>query len=186
MRTINHSFKTAVASGEKGGQLVAAVELQLMFYVFFKKYEANMAKYNDFIQLGSGYLGVRYILCFSICWEYFPVLFFYFFKIYLFIYFWLHWVFVAVRRLSLVAASGGYSLLWCAGFSLQRLLLLQSPGSRAQSQQLWRTGLVAPQPVGSSWTRDRTRVPCIGRRILNHCTTSKVPVFPILNCAFDL
>ena len=32
-------------------------------------------------------------------------------------YFWLCWVFVAARRLSLVAASGGYSLLWCAGFS---------------------------------------------------------------------
>ena len=29
--------------------------------------------------------------------------------------FWLHWVFVAVRRLSLVVASGGYSSLWCAG-----------------------------------------------------------------------
>ena len=34
------------------------------------------------------------------------------------------------RRLSLVAASGGYSSLWCAGFSLRWLLLLQSTGSR--------------------------------------------------------
>ena len=51
-------------------------------------------------------------------------------KLILFIYFWLHWVFVAVRRLSLVAASGGYSSLRCAGFSLQWLLLLQSTGSR--------------------------------------------------------
>ena len=25
--------------------------------------------------------------------------------------------------------------------------------------------------MGSSWTRAQTRVPCIGRRILNHCTT---------------
>ena len=31
---------------------------------------------------------------------------------------------------SLVAASGGYSLLQCAGFSLRWLLLLQSTGSR--------------------------------------------------------
>ena len=58
-----------------------------------------------------------------------------FFKIYLFIKFiylfiWLHWVFVAMRGLSLVAASGGYSLLQCAGFSLRWLLLLQSTGSR--------------------------------------------------------
>ena len=44
-------------------------------------------------------------------------------------FFWLHWVFVAVRGLSLIAVSGGYSSLWCAGFSLQRLLLLQSMGS---------------------------------------------------------
>ena len=44
--------------------------------------------------------------------------------------FWLHWVFVAVHGLSLVAASRGYSLLWCAGFSLRWLLLLWSTGSR--------------------------------------------------------
>ena len=50
--------------------------------------------------------------------------------IYLFIYLWLCWVFVAARGLSLVAASGGNSLLQCAGFSLQWLLLLQSTGSR--------------------------------------------------------
>ena len=36
---------------------------------------------------------------------------------------------------------------------------------------MWLTGLVAPRHVGSSRTRDRTRVPCIGRRILNHCAT---------------
>ena len=35
-------------------------------------------------------------------------------------------------------------------------------------------GLVAPRHVGSSQTRDRTRVPCIGRRILNHCATREV------------
>ena len=45
-------------------------------------------------------------------------------------YFWLRWVFVAVRRLSLVAASGGYSSLQCTGFSLQWPLLLWSMGSR--------------------------------------------------------
>ena len=53
-----------------------------------------------------------------------------FFKISLFIYFWLCWFFVAVRGLSLVAASEGYSSLWCAGFSLSWLLLLRSTGSR--------------------------------------------------------
>ena len=52
-----------------------------------------------------------------------------FFK-YKFIFFWLRWVFVAVHGLSLVAASRGYSLLWCAGFSFRWLLLLRSTGSR--------------------------------------------------------
>ena len=33
--------------------------------------------------------------------------------------FWLHWVFVATRGLSLVVASGGCSSLWCASFSLR-------------------------------------------------------------------
>ena len=72
-------------------------------------------------------------------------------------------------------------------FSLWWLLLSQSVGSRAcrlrqlrlagprvWAQQLWYTGLVAPSLVGSSWTRDQTRVPCIGRRI-PICATREVP-----------
>ena len=47
-----------------------------------------------------------------------------------FIYFWLLWVFVVARGLSLVAVSGGYSSLQCGGFSLRWLLLLRSMGSR--------------------------------------------------------
>ena len=50
--------------------------------------------------------------------------------IYLFIYFWLCWIFVSVRGLSLVAASGGHSSSRCAGLSLSRPLLLRSTGSR--------------------------------------------------------
>ena len=113
------------------------------------------------------------------------------------IYFWLCCVFIAIHELSLVAASRGYSLLRCAGFSLWWLLLLRSTGSRhvgfsscgtwarqlwltgsrAQAQQLWSTGLVAPRHVGSSQTRARTCVPCVGRRILNHCATREVQNF---------
>ena len=47
-----------------------------------------------------------------------------------FIYLWLCWVFVSVRGLSLVVASGGHSSSRCAGLSLLRPLLLQSTGSR--------------------------------------------------------
>ena len=54
------------------------------------------------------------------------------------------------------------------------LLLL---GSRAQTQQL-RLGSVAPRHVGSSRTRDWTRVSCIGRQILYHwATTESLKVF---------
>ena len=45
----------------------------------------------------------------------------------------------------------------------------------AQAQQLWLMGLVAPRHVGSSQTRARTRVPCIGRQIPNHCATREAP-----------
>ena len=59
--------------------------------------------------------------------------FFGFFKIiflFCFVLFWLRWVFVAAHGLSLVAASGGYSSLRCAGLSLRWPLPLQSMGSR--------------------------------------------------------
>ena len=120
---------------------------------------------------------------------------FFFVFLNLFIYFWLRWVFVAARGLSLVAASGGYSLSRCPGFSLWWCLLLGSTGSRrvgfsscgsraqqlwlvgsrAQAQQLQHSGLVALRQVGSSRTRARTHVPCIGRQILNHCAAREVP-----------
>ena len=91
--------------------------------------------------------------------------------IYLFIYLWLCWVFISVQGLSLVAASGDHSSSRCAGLSLSRPFLLRSTGSRCEGSALWLTGLVAPWHVGSSQTRARTRVPCIGRQTLNHCAT---------------
>ena len=60
---------------------------------------------------------------------------------------------------SLVAERG----LW--GAQAQELQLM---GSRLWAQQSWCMGLVAPWHGGSSQTRDRTHVLCIGRQILNH------------------
>ena len=51
----------------------------------------------------------------------------FFFK---FIYLWLCWVFVSVRGLSLIVASGDHSSSRCAGLSLPRPLLSRSTGSR--------------------------------------------------------
>ena len=66
-----------------------------------------------------------------ICLEnfFFFFLIFYLLFIYYF-YFWLCWVFVSVRGLSPVAASGGHSSSRRAGLSLSRPLLLWSRGSR--------------------------------------------------------
>ena len=58
---------------------------------------------------------------------------FFVFFLNLFIYFWLCWVFVSVRGISPVAASGGHSSSRCAGLSLSRPLLLRSTGSRRAS-----------------------------------------------------
>ena len=49
---------------------------------------------------------------------------------YVCMYVWLCWVFISVRGLSLVVASGGHSSSRCAGLSLSRALLLRSTGSR--------------------------------------------------------
>ena len=47
---------------------------------------------------------------------------------------------------------------------------------------MWLTGPVAPRHVGSSQTRARTRVPCIGRQILNHCATREAQFLLSCDC----
>ena len=59
--------------------------------------------------------------------------------------------------------------------SQQGLLWLQSTGSRMKAQYLWSIGLVALWHVGSSRTRDRTHVSCLGRQILIHSAIREVP-----------
>ena len=85
-------------------------------------------------------------------------------------------LFVVVHGLLIAVAS----LVAEHGLQAHGLQQLWLAGSRAQAQQLWRTGLVAPRHVGSSWTRARTRVPCIGRRILNHCATREARLFLLI------
>ena len=112
-------------------------------------------------------------------------------KIIYFIYFWLCWVFVAAHRLSLFVASratlrcgvraycGSFSCCGARALGVRASVVvargLSSCGT--QAQYLWRTGLVAPWHVRSSRTRAQTRVPGIGRRILNHCATREVPSY---------
>ena len=62
-----------------------------------------------------------------------------------------------------------------ASVAVSHGLVSQLPGSRAQTQRLWSMGLVAPRHVGSSRTRDRAHIPCIGRWILHPWATRKAP-----------
>ena len=74
---------------------------------------------------------LHFVFCFCFFFNFLYLgIFPYFVFNYLFIYFWLCWVFVSVRGLSLVAASGAHSSSRCAGLSLSRPLLLRSTGSR--------------------------------------------------------
>ena len=63
------------------------------------------------------------------------------------IYFGLCWVFVAVQELSLVVASRGYSSSQVTGFSLQQVLLLQSPGSRRARSVTTQAGILLSPPA---------------------------------------
>ena len=85
-------------------------------------------------------------------------------------------LFVVVGGLLIAVAS----LVAEHGLQAHRLQQLWLAGSRAQAQQLWCAGLVAPRHVGSSRIRARTHVPYIGRRIPNHCTTREIPRFGII------
>ena len=113
-----------------------------------------------------------------------PLFFFFFFNfIYLFIY-------------GCVGSSflcEGFLQLWQAGSTLHRgarasryrgLSCCGAHAPDAQAQQLWLTGLVAPQHVGSSQTRARTPVPCIGRQTLNHCATREALFIRFLDLNF--
>ena len=65
----------------------------------------------------------------------------------------------------------------CNGFSLLESTGFRSTGFCTRgtwARSLWHIGLGAPQHVESSWTKDRTPAPCIGRWILSHCTTREV------------
>ena len=83
---------------------------------------------------------------------------------------------------SRVVESWGYSLVSVCGLLVAvACLVVEHRPEEHRLQELWHMGLVALQRVGSSQTRDRTCVPCIGRQILIHCTTREVLSFTSFN-----
>ena len=108
----------------------------------------------------------------------------YFFKFYLFIFGCVRSSFLCEGFLQLQQAGAtlhrGARASHYRGFSCCGA---QAPD--AQAQQLWLMGPVAPRHVESSQTRARTRVPCIGRQILNHCTTREAPDYTCFVFSFQ-
>ena len=79
---------------------------------------------------------------------YFIYFFFFLFYLFIYIYFLLCWVFVSVRGLSLVAASGGHSSSPCVGLSLSWPLLLRSTSSRCAGSVVVAHGLSCSAACG--------------------------------------
>ena len=106
-----------------------------ILYSFGWRYNFSLYKEQIFAAPIIGYL-FPFVICF--------------FLIYFIYYFWLRWVFVAACGLSLVVASGVYSSLRCAGFSLRWLLLLRSTGSRRAGSVVVAHGLSCSMACGIS------------------------------------
>ena len=70
----------------------------------------------------------------------------------------------------LLSQSEGAQASHCGGFSCCRAQALGLMGFSSCG-----VGLVSLQHVESSWARIQTHVPSIGRRVLNHWTTRRVP-----------
>ena len=109
-----------------------------------------------------------------------PIFFFFFFNfIYLFIYLWLCWIFVSVRGLPLVAASGDHSSLRCAGL-LSRPLLLRSTDSRCAGSVIVAHG--PSRSVACGILPDQGSNPCplhwqADSQPLRHQGSPELPIF---------
>ena len=113
-----------------------------------------------------------------------------------FIYFWLRWVSVAARAFSVVFGLliVEHGLLGYTGASWEGPARRAAPSpaggwGRAKpiAQEQWLqwfrcTGWVAPQHVGSSWTRDGVLVSCVDRQILHHWASKEAPFPAVLWC----
>ena len=88
---------------------------------------------------------------------------------------------VPALQLPLAVASLMLCRLWGLWASLVATHGLWLSGSRAETQQLWSTDLVASRCVGSSQTRDRTHISCIDGQSLIHRATMEALCYCIWN-----
>ena len=91
-------------------------------------------------------------------------------------------VFLAAHRDSLVGPGGGYSLLWCMGFSRQGLLLLQRTVLGMQTSAVAAHRLSCSTACGIFPKKTLNQCPCLARQILNHGPPGKPSVFHLWVC----
>ena len=116
------------------------------------------------------------------------------FSLFIYYVFWLCWALAAARRpapapasgscspvvvrrlLTVVAARVAQPWLWSTWASIVVALGLRRYSSRLHSlgSVVVARGLIAPQQVKSSWSRDQTHVLCTGWQILYHWPTREV------------
>ena len=104
---------------------------------------------------------------------------FFFFFLHLFIYFWLCWVFVSVRGLSLAVASRGHSSSRCVGLSLT---ITASPVAehRIQTRRLGNHGSRA-QPLRGMWDLPRPGLEPVSPALAGRFSTAAPPGKPRLS-----
>ena len=97
----------------------------------------------------------------------------FFFK---FIYLWLCWVFVSVRELSLVVASGGHSSSWCARHA-SHYRGLSCCGAQAQTRRLSNCGSRA-QLLQGTWDLPRPGLEPMSPALAGRLSTTAPPGKP--------
>ena len=78
-----------------------------------------------------------------------------------------------MRGLSLVAASGGYSLVVVCWLPIALASLAVAPRLESTGSALVAHGLSCPAAHGIFPTRHQTGASCISRQMLNHWTTTE-------------
>ena len=99
--------------------------------------------------------------------------------IYLF-YLWLCWVFVSLRGLSLVAASGGHSSSWCAGLTIAASLIAEH---RLQTRRLSNCGSWA-QLLRGMWDLPRPGLEPVSPAVAGRFSTTAPPGKPRIEVLF--
>ena len=101
----------------------------------------------------------------------------FFFKVHLFIYLWLLWVFIAMCRLFLVVTRKGYTVVVMCGLLIAKASLVAEDRLSNLASVVMVHWLCCPRACGIFLYQGSKCVSCIGRQILKLWTTRKVQLY---------